>query len=34
MPAAGLVNVAANPETANRSRESAVTYFRKNLAAD
>jgi dienelactone hydrolase len=30
----GIVNVAANPETANRSREFAVTYFRKYLAAD
>jgi uncharacterized protein len=30
----GIVDVIANPDIANRSREFAVAYFRKNLAAD
>jgi dienelactone hydrolase len=30
----GMVTVVADPDLANRSREFAVAYFRKNLAAD
>ena len=30
----GIVNVIANPDFANQSREFAVTYFRKTLAVD
>jgi len=30
----GIVTITANPDIANRSREFAVAYFRKNLTAD
>lgn len=30
----GIIKVIANPDIANRSREFAVAYFRRNLAAD